>query len=56
MDRTRSSSEVRKPYASPTVKRWGTVSEVTKVGKTNPGFDIIPGTEEPGFGSVYPKG
>ncbi len=56
MDKTRSIPQSRKTYSSPQVKRWGTVSEVTKVGKTNPGFDIIPGTEEPGFGSVYPRG
>ena len=46
--------DVRKPYASPEVKRWGTVSELTKVGLTNPGQDWVPGTGVQMFGSVYP--
>ena len=56
MDKKGMKAAVRKPYTSPEVKRWGTVSELTRVGRTNPGFDIIPGNQEPGFGSVYPRG
>lgn len=56
MEEQGSKSDVRKPYTSPEVKRWGTVSELTKVGLTNPGNDFVPGNGKLMNGSVYPKG
>ena len=29
----------KKPYASPRLKQWGTVSTLTQTGLTNPGTD-----------------
>ena len=32
-------SQARKVYVAPTIKRWGTVADLTKTGQTNPGGD-----------------
>ena len=39
----------RKIYRSPQLKEWGTVSDLTGVGKSHPGGDMR-------FGSVFPPG
>ncbi len=48
----------REQYSSPQLKRWGTVTDLTKVGLTNPGEDLIPGNNSRGreSGSIYPRG
>jgi hypothetical protein len=30
---------MKKPYASPRLKQWGTISTLTQTGLTNPGAD-----------------
>ena len=47
----------RKAYASPGLSKWGTVADLTQVGQTNPGGDVLydqaKGKEG---GSIYPAG
>ncbi len=38
-----SRDSVRKPYTSPRLRRWGSIAELTQVGQTNPGSDLLPG-------------
>ena len=39
----------KKVYRSPQLKEWGTISDLTGVGKSHPGGDMR-------FGSVFPPG
>ena len=32
-------SKEKKTYEKPTLKTWGTIADLTKTGKTNPGSD-----------------
>ncbi len=50
MDTMRKNNTTRSAYTPPQVKRWGTVSDLTRVGATNPGNDAWPGNaaHEPG--------
>ena len=41
--------ETLRPYEPPHLKQWGSVSDITKQGQTNPGGDA-------NFGSVHPTG
>jgi hypothetical protein len=43
---------VRRPYRAPQLKRWGTVGEITLVGRTNPGQDVWPGAAPHPPGSI----
>lgn len=36
-------SGVRREYSSPQLTRWGTVADLTLVGQTRPGGDVLPG-------------
>ncbi|WP_160113351.1 lasso RiPP family leader peptide-containing protein [Halomonas desiderata] len=36
-------SDVRREYSSPQLTRWGTVADLTLVGQTRPGGDVLPG-------------
>ncbi len=50
-------SEIREQYSPPRLKRWGSVAELTKVGKSTRVSDAWPGNaphDEPG--SVNPPG
>ena len=50
-------SKARAAYEAPQLKRWGTVAELTKVGQTNPGDDVLPGNSRGReSGSRNPKG
>lgn len=47
----------RKTYDSPKLIRWGTVADLTKVGQTNPGADMLPGQARGReSGSIFPPG
>jgi hypothetical protein len=37
-------SKEKKTYEKPTLKTWGTIADLTKVGLTNPGADIKSGS------------
>lgn len=52
-----SSRTEKKPYRRPVLKTWGSVAELTQVGQTTPGGDLLP-TSASGRegGSVYPSG
>ena len=41
--------EMPSHYEAPVLKQWGSVSDITKQGQTNPGGDL-------NFGSVNPPG
>lgn len=50
-------SSVRREYSAPQLKRWGTVADITLVGQTRPGGDILPGQAEGREGgSINPPG
>ncbi|WP_411795039.1 lasso RiPP family leader peptide-containing protein [Halomonas sp. A29] len=34
---------VRREYSRPQLTRWGTVADLTLVGQTRPGGDVLPG-------------
>lgn len=38
---------IRKPYTAPKCKAWGNVSDITRVGFTNPGDDVRGGSINP---------
>ncbi len=42
----------RREYNTPQLKCWGTVSDITKVGLTNPGDDVWPGNADHVGGSI----
>jgi hypothetical protein len=37
----------KKPYRAPELEKFGTVSELTQVGQTNPGGDVRSGSVDP---------
>ncbi|GGX80267.1 hypothetical protein GCM10007160_04710 [Litchfieldella qijiaojingensis] len=43
---------VRREYSAPQLKFWGTVSDITQVGLTNPGGDVWPGKADHDPGSI----
>lgn len=48
---------VRGEYSTPRLKRWGTVADITLVGQTNPGDDVLPGgARGRDGGSINPPG
>lgn len=50
-------SSVRQEYSAPQLKRWGTVADITLVGQTRPGGDVLPGQAEGREGgSINPPG
>jgi hypothetical protein len=46
----------KREYEAPHLEEYGTVADLTQVGRTIPGDDVEPGTQEPGFGSIDPGG
>lgn len=37
----------KKEYHTPTIRKWGTVADLTGVGKTRPGSDMFSGSVNP---------
>lgn len=48
--------EARRSYTPPTIEPFGTITELTRVGQTNPGQDSLPGARGKDQGSVDPPG
>lgn len=49
--------EHRTQYEPPRLEEFGTVTDLTKVGQTNPGSDALPGQAKGNAnGSVFPPG
>lgn len=39
--------KAKKTYSPPTITDWGTIADLTKVGQTHPGTDIMDGSVNP---------
>lgn len=49
--------KARAEYTAPVLTTWGTVADLTRVGQTNPGNDMLPGQARGlQFGSVNADG
>ncbi len=47
----------RREYRAPQVTRWGAVEDITLVGQTRPGGDVLPGNAQGNdAGSINPPG
>ena len=52
-----SDGKARAEYTAPVLTTWGTVADLTRVGQTNPGNDMLPGQARgQQFGSVNADG
>lgn len=57
MNKTTQRETTRRPYRAPELRQWGTVADITLVGQTNPGGDLLPGQAEGrDGGSISPPG
>lgn len=36
----------RREYSAPQLNKWGAVADITQVGQTRPGGDVLPGNSE----------
>lgn len=47
----------RREYRAPQLSQWGAVADITQVGQTRPGGDVLPGNSEGrDGGSIMPPG
>ncbi|APX92766.1 hypothetical protein BWR19_07385 [Halomonas sp. 1513] len=50
-------STERRDYSAPQLSQWGKVSDMTQVGQTRPGGDVLPGNARGNDGgSIMPSG
>ncbi|AXY40768.1 hypothetical protein [Halomonas sp. JS92-SW72] len=57
MNKTTHRETTRRPYRAPELRQWGTVADITLVGQTNPGGDVLPGQAQGrDGGSINPPG
>lgn len=57
MNKMTNRTSARRPYRAPKLRRWGTVADITLVGQTRPGGDVLPGgAQGREGGSINPPG
>jgi hypothetical protein len=50
------SSTAKKPYQAPKLEAWGNVVDLTQVGQTHPGSDVMNGSVNPPGHDRGPRG